>query len=214
MEKAKMLDQFEVITVDDSVESVIQRDSDGKRLRFNTDPDRFKQLASSEVAKLSQFGKLAYEIAQEEWRERKDEQRAKEEDILAIIEAGTDLGQATQRLFVENEQKGWVYRWIRPDMLRDYLSANKGYEVVKGGSERTLCNPTGSGPHVIGTKGSEELILVKRSEEREHAERRGKKRARQEELKSMPAQHRAAIERQGVRSIGDEDGREWEDRTE
>lgn len=208
-------DQLIEITVDDSVEKIIQLDTDGKRLRFNPSPDLFKQLASDEVSKLSEFGKFAYQIARDEWTELKDARRAEEEDLLANIEVGVSMGRASHRLRIEGQQQGMEYRWIRPDERNEWLAANRGWTIVKDGPERTLSNQKGRGPHVIGTKGSEELLLVKRSATAGNAERRAKKLKKRAEGRAMDAEYRAAIEREGVPSIGEDDGHglNWRDRT-
>ena len=210
--KAKKSDQLVEITVDDSVDKIVQLDTDGARLRFNAKPGLFRQLAADEVKKLSQFGQLAYQIARDEYNELLDEQRAEEEDLLEKITVGATMGRARQRLHIDGKQKGYVYRWIRPDEKNDFLSKNRGYAVVKDGPERTLSNDNGRGPHVVGTKGSEELILVKRPESFEAAERRVKKQKRQQQFKEMDRRYRAEVDAAGVPSIGDEAEGAWRDR--
>lgn len=212
--RSEKLDQLVTITVDDSVEKIVQLDSKGQRIRFDSDPDLFKQLAPDEIAKLSDFGRYAYQIARDEWKERKDTQRQEEEDILEAIQTGTSMGRARQRLHIDGKQEGMEYMWARPDMLGDLLSKNRGWQKVSGGPERTLGNPTGRGPHVIANAGSEDVVLLKRPVKLGAAARRAKKNERQRRLKSMDQEQRSAIEREGVPSIGDEDrGLRWHDRT-
>lgn len=207
-------DQFTAVTVDDSVEKIIQLDTEGRQLRFDTDPDRFKKLATDEIKRLSQFGQFAYRLAVAEWEERKDELASKEADILKAIEVGTTMGSATQRLRIDGKQPGSVYRWVRPDELHDFVNPGKGWVVLKGGSERTLGNKTGSGPHVITTQGSEELIAIKRSVALDTAERRARKHKKMADRKAREKGDRAQVEAHGVRSLGDDDRAEWHDMTE
>lgn len=209
------LDQLVEITVDDSMEKIVELDTAGRRMRFNPDPAKFKQLAAGDLAKLSEFGKFSYQIARDEWQELKDAERAEEEDLLSRIEVGASMGRATQRLEIRGKQKGIEYHWFRPDERNRVESPNVGWKPVVGGPERTLSNDTGKGPHVIGTKGSEELILFKRPESARLAERRAKKNLRRQEMKDADARYREEIERQGITAIGDEDGgnAHWRDRT-
>lgn len=215
MSNVNKLDQLVEITVDDSLEKIVDLDTQGKRLRFNPDPEVFKRLSPDEVLKLSEWARFAYQIARDEWQGLKDKLRAEEEDLLANIEVGASMGSATQRLHIDGKQQGMDYRWIRPDEKNVYMAPNKGWVIVKNGPERTLGNQTGRGPHVIGTKGSEELILVKRSAAATAAERRGKKQRRQRMMREKDQSFRDEIDSKGVPSIGDEDGRgvDWHDRT-
>lgn len=211
-QKSQKSDQMVVITVDDELEKIVELDSKGKRLRFDPDPDRFKQIEAKDLGKLSDFNKLAYQIAREEYQENLDELKSEEDDLLKRISTGVEMGRATQRLHIDGKQQGFVYTWIRPDQMADYTSANRGWQVVKNGPERTLSNQTGRGPHVIGTKGSEELIAVKRSAAADRAETRARKQKRQQQLHGELVRARQAVEEAGVESIGDEDGRAWRDR--
>jgi hypothetical protein len=211
--KVKKSDQLVEITVDDSFEKIVELDNAGKRLRFDPDPERFKQLAPDEVKKLSEITRYGYQIARDEWQDLKDAARAEEEDLLERITVGETMGRAKQRLHIDGKQQGYDYRWIRPDEKNEFLSPNRGWKVVKDGPERTLSNPDGRGPHVIGTKGSEELFLVKRSMKATAAERRARKAKRQAAFRNEDERQRAEIEAAGVPSIGDEDGRAWRDRT-
>jgi hypothetical protein len=211
----KKLDQLVEITVDDSLEKIVQLDTQGKRLRFNPDPDLFKRLAADELAKLSEWARFAYQIARDEWQDLKDKQKAEEADLLANIEVGVSMGRATQRLHIDGKQQGYEYHWIRPDERNEFLSPNRGWKVVQDGPERTLSNQTGRGPHVIGTKGSEELILVKRIAEARAAERRAKKHKRNQRLKDVDTRYEDEVKKTGVPLVKDEDddGRNWRDRT-
>jgi len=212
----KKLDQLVKITVDDSFEKIVELDSKGTMLRFDPDPDRFKQLAPDEVKKLSRFGQYAYHVARDENADLKDALKAEEQDILEKIVVGQSMGRAKQRLAIQNKQPETVYRWIRPDERNEFLSKNRGFKVVDGGPERTLGNETGHGPHVIGTRGSEELILVKRPQSFERAERRAKKNKRQAMLREQDEQALAEIEARGIPGVaGDvlEKGT-WRDRVE
>lgn len=215
VEEKKKLDQLVEITVDDSLEKIVQLDQQGRRLRFNPDPDLFKRLAGDEVAKLSEWARFAYQIARDEWQELRDKQKAEEADLLANIEVGVSMGRATQRLHVDGKQQGYDYKWIRPDERNEFLSPNRGWKVVQNGPERTLSNSTGRGPHVIGTKGSEELILVKRIAEAGAAERRAKKHKRNQRMKDVDKRYRQEIKESGMPVIDDEDGANlaWRDRT-
>lgn len=209
----KKLDQLVEITVDDTLEKIVELDTKGKRLRFNPDPGKFKKLTAAEIAKLSEWGRFSYQIARDEWQDAQDALRAEEEDLLANIEVGASMGRATQRLHIEGKVEGMEYHWFRPDERNRVMAPNVGWVVVANGPERTLSNQTGKGPHVIGTKGSEELILFKRPASARVAERRAKKLRRKQEMKEVDAGYRAEIERQGIPSIGDEDGANWRDRT-
>ena len=211
--RTKKSDQLVEITVDDSLEKIVELDSAGRRLRFNPDPDLFKRLAPDELKKLSEWARFAYDIARDEWSNLKDAQRAEEENLLANIEVGVDMGRATQRLDVKGKQEGYEYHWIRPDEKAEFEAPNRGWKLVQGGPERTLSNPKGRGPHVIGKQGSAELLLMKRPAAARAAERRAKKRQRQQEA-GQGDEFRSAIEAAGLPSIGDEDGRglHWRDR--
>lgn len=209
------LDQLIEITVDDSLEKIVELDTAGKRLRFNPDPAKFKQLAAGDLAKLSEFGRFSYQIARDEWQDLKDAERADEEDLLSRIEVGVAMGRASQRLEIRGKQAGMEYHWFRPDERNTVEAPNVGWKAVIGGTERTLSNETGKGPHVIGTKGSEELILYKRPASARAAERRAKKVRRQQMSKEKDAGYRSEIEKQGIPAIGDEAGdpARWRDRT-
>lgn len=210
---ARKSDQLTVITVDDDVEKIIQLDAKGERFRFATEPGRFKELASGEVAKLSEFAKLSYKIARDEAGDKRDRVRMEEEDLLSRITVGVGMGSATQRLRIQGRVETMDYRWIRPDEQEVFMAPNKGWTVVKDGPERTLQNQTGEGPHVIGTKGSEELILVKRPLRASQAEDKARRLRAQQEKRQENEEYRAAIEATGLRSIGDDDQRGWVDRT-
>lgn len=198
---ANKLDQFVDVSIDVSSEDVLQWDADGKRLRFKTGIDEFKKLEPLEVRKLSEFGKLSYSLALKEYEENLDLVKAEEEELLSRIQVGVSMGSASQRLQVNGKQNGMAYAWIRPDMVDEYLAPNKGWSIVKGGSERTLGNRTGHGPHVIGTKGSEELLLVRRSAAADRAESKAKRLRRQRELGHDPAKD--AIEDLGIKAVSE-----------
>lgn len=218
MAGTKKLDQFTTVTVDDSFEKIVELDTKKQKLRFDPSPDKFKALSAEEVKQLSAFSKFAYEVARDEYQDLKDAERAEEEDLLETIRVGATMGRARQRLHIDGQQKGTVYRWIRPDEQRDFLAPNRGWKIVKDGPERTLQNQTGRGPHIIGTKGSEELILVKRSEAAHMAEKTAKKEKKRADRQSLDDKYREEIERRGAKSFGgeeidggDDEGREWRD---
>lgn len=208
------LDQFVKVTVDDDVEKIIQLDKEGKRLRFITEPGQFKELKSIQLNKLSEFNKLAYQLAKVDVEENEDSQRAEEDDLLARLGFASNKGQAKSRLFVEGKQAGMVYYWCRPDMLGKFVNPVEKWAIVQGGVERTLGNPEGKEPHVIGTKGSEELILLKRTaswdRQRKEAEKGEKHRAQD----GRDDRYKAAIEQQGMPAIDDDTGKRltWRDR--
>lgn len=218
MAATKKLDQFTVVTVDDSFEKIVELDQAKKSIRFSAKPGEFKELTTGEVKQLSEMTKFAYNVARDEWRDLADAERAEEEHLLELIRVGETMGRATQRLNIDGQQKGMVYRWIRPDEQRDYLAPNRGWKIVKDGPERTLQNQTGRGPHVIGTKGSEELILVKRSEAAHRAEKEARKEKKRAARVQLDDKYREQIDRRGLKSFGgeesdrgDDEGREWSD---
>lgn len=211
---ADKLDQFVKITVDDGVEKIIQLDTQGKRLRFAAEPGQFKELKTSEVNKLSEFNKLAYQLARVDYEENQDDQRAEEDDLLARLGFGSNKGQAKSRLFVEGKQAGMVYYWCRPDTLGKFVNPVEKWVIVQKGPERTLGNPEGDEPHVIGTKGSEELILVKRSAAWDRTRKAAEKGEIHEAQESLDDKYKAVIERQGTPAIDDDTGKRltWKDR--
>lgn len=213
------LDQFTVVTVDDTFEKIVELDTQKKRLRFDPTPGRFHKLSSEEVSKLSAMSKFAYDVARDENRDLQDAQRAEEEDLLELVRVGATMGRATHRLHIDGQQKGQVYRWIRPDEQNEFLARNRGWVIVKDGPERTLQNETGRGAHIIGTKGSEELILVKRSEAVHKAEKQALKERKLSARRLADERYKEDIERAGVKAFGgegsddgDEDDRRWRDR--
>lgn len=220
MAASKKLDQFVTVTVDDTIEKIVELDSKEQRIRFDPNPGKFKELTPGEVNKLSALTKFAYEVARDEHRDLGDAERAEEEQLLELVRVGETMGRASHRLHIDGRQRGMVYHWIRPDEQRDFLAPNRGWKIVKDGPERTLSNQTGRGPHVIGTRGSEELILVKRSEAVHTAEKEARNARKQSARQSMDDKFREQIARRGLEAFGGEDvddgkeddGREWRDR--
>lgn len=201
-----MAKEFVKITSTDDIEKVLEAEKAGNRVRF--DVEDFPEFEKVDVAKMSTNTKLAYQIAQEEVAEKQKESDNEDEfEMLSRIIGSVQSGEASARLEVSHKQRGMAYKYLRPDLVPRYTAPTKGWKIVKDGPERTLANPSGKGPHVIGDKGSPELILVSRPEELNKVEGETRKKRRAEERASVDNRYKSRVESETGHAAIDEDFR-------
>ena len=194
--------KFEVATVATTIDKLLEWDKQpGTRIRFKVDGHEFLKLNASELKQLSSETRLAYDIAREERAATEQTNRTDEDNLLASIKAGYESGSATKRLEIRNQQKGFVYKWLTPDMVDEYMA--KGYQIVKDGPETTMANPEGKGPHVISREGRNELVAVMRSVKLEQASRDAKRKRGAELRAQVDSGHEALVERDGFNAVND-----------
>lgn len=211
--------KFETVTVATPMTQLVEWDRDKDvKVRFDPKPLQFRKLSDEELQKLSVQAREAYAIAREENTELAREDADREADIVANIQAGYESGHAGKRLEIrmadtgeivkpgkpvsKGQRAGYLYQWIRPDMVDDYRDT-KGYHVVKDGPERTMANPTGKGPHVISRNGKAELALVMRTVKLDKVARDAKRKRNSEYREAVDQSGIAAVERSGFQGFGD-----------
>lgn len=198
--------KFDVVTTDFTYEDLLKLDQEtrrdrNRRIRFSASPSEFLELDEAQVGKLSGETQMAYQIAREEHKDLLAEHEAPDEaEARAHIKAGYQSGRATKRLEIRNQRPGFVYQWIRPDMVDEFVDV-RGYQIVKDGPERTMANPTGVGPHVITKEGKSELTAVMRPVEVDTMARNEKKNRNRRIRESADGAGAAAVERDGFHSI-------------
>lgn len=199
-----MASNFQLVTVDVPFGEIVKWDQDKtRRVRFSDEPGEFRELQENEKKQLSRETLLAYEIAEAAHAEKATSSDRSEDEWIERVIQNVQSGGARNRLKINGKDPDVEYRWLRPDTVGRYQN-EKGYVVVGSGSERTLANSTGKGPHVIGDRGSEELILVKRSKRVAAAERREKKKKAAERRRSIEQEGRGSVEKHGFQSFGDD----------
>lgn len=201
-----MAKEFVKVGSQDDIEKVLEAEKNGNRVRF--DVEDFPEFEKVDVAKMSANTKLAYQIAQEEVAEKQKESDNEDEfEMLSRIIGSVQSGEASARLDISHKREGMVYKYLRPDLVPRYTAATKGWKIVKDGPERTLANPSGKGPHVIGDKGSPELILVSRPDELSKIEGEARKKRRAEERASVDNRYKSRVESETGHAAIDEDFR-------
>jgi hypothetical protein len=203
MEKSSQKSQLFLFRKDDPFADLLRYDQEKKRIRFDATLEGFHELTDEQREKLSPMTRYGYDIALEEFNEMKNRDVESEEDeeaLMKIIGATKD-GSATLRMDIVNKREGFEYKWIRPDMRARYMGAPKFYKIVQNGPEETLANPTGKGPHIMGDKGSEELILVCRPTTLAAAERRVKKEKARELREGVDHAYDDALTGEGIQVL-------------
>lgn len=203
-ETAQKSVKFEVVSLATPFPDVVRYDRDRSvRVRFDANPGSFIELTPGQLNQLGQESQLAYSIARDEHTARVEESGEESvEDVIARIKTGYEGGNAAKRVEIRNERAGFKYRWIRPDMVDEYL-ADKGYTIVQNGPERTMANPSGKGPHIIARDGATELTLVMRSVQLERVDRDAKRAASKKLRDETDQGHEAAMQRDGFTPVTD-----------
>jgi hypothetical protein len=198
--------KFEVVTVATSFDDLLELDKKIKqdpntRIRFSASPSEFLKLTEGQIGRLSGDTQMAYSIAREEHKDLTDSSLNEEEQsALEMIKSGYQSGRAKKRLEIRNKRKGFVYQWIRPDMVDEFVEV-RGYRIVKDGPERTMANPNGRGPHVITKEGKAELTAVMRPVEVDRVAKAEKKRRNMQARRDADMAGAAAVERDGFHSV-------------
>lgn len=198
--------KFDVVTVATTFDDLVELDREvrkdrNRRLRFSAKPSEFLKLDDDQLGRLSQDTQMAYTIAREEYQELYEAGAdPTTQEALEHIKAGYQSGRAKKRLEIRNQRKGFVYQWVRPDMVDEFIDV-RGYRIVKDGPERTMANPSGVGPHVITKEGKAELTAVMRPVDLDKAARAEKKRKNSEIRRQVDEAGQAAVERDGFHSV-------------
>ena len=204
-EKTRMSVKFEVVTLADPIDKLVEYDRNRSvKVRFDPKPGSFLELDQAQLNRLGSETQMAYSIARDENFElsKETDVSAKETEVLARIKKGADVSSATKRLEIRHKLNGFVYRWIRPDMVDEWLDM-RGYVVVQDGPERTMANSTGEGPHVISRDGKPELTLVRRSIELADAAKIAQKERRKRLKMELEDKGKAGIEQAGFKLVDD-----------
>lgn len=198
----------ERITVENTFEDVVKLDREKKLIRFADEVNLFLEITPGQLNQLSERTQTSWRLAKEAYEERKASQE--EPNIAEWIErvtVGVNRGQARTRLRIDNKQKGWAYKWQNP---RDaWVKENQfGWQRVVGGPERTLANASGVGPHVIGDKGEEELVLMRRPLAVHEAWEKAQTEKHNRRAGDLREHYQEEIERKGYRAFDPDNEKE------
>lgn len=144
------------VSVDTSIEDIVEWDEKGGALAFADTSEEFLYLEDEVVQGLGHENKGRYFIALGQYmHEQKQKDKPKPIDGFRV---DPRLASATARLEPENRDPRFHYCWKRPDQLRQ--AVQQGYEVVNDQSISTLGHK-GSSTHTVSAYGDDELVLMK-----------------------------------------------------
>ncbi len=185
-----------VVTLDNSFETIIEWDKNGDTVLFDT--KSFKRLSDAEVVQLTKRTAERYHLSRELFEA---EQEAAALGVRELPEFSTELGSATERLRIANQDPSMKYKHVRTDKVEQRLA--EGWVFVKDGPERTL-NKTAGGLHTIGSKGNEELVLMKMPKSRWELLQKAKHERQRRMEEAADNEGKEALEEAGIPAFGNE----------
>lgn len=201
-----------MITLDTSMEKVIDWDRNGDRLVFDTTPGRFKALSAEELDQLSSWTKNLYHVMK---GQADSEQRAAEAPSTPGLEISGRFISPGQKLAVNYPEpflKEWHPAWLRCDEHRGNIG--KGYTTVTDEDVETATPNVGGGTtKLVGDSVYKEYELMKlplKEYERRRDETAAISTQRVKSVeKSAIDQMRRAGGKEFVPPEGGTDGRNW-----
>lgn len=158
-------DQKFQVSLDNSVEEVLEWDKEGAILLFRYERDKFH--TGLDPSKLSAENKRRYFVAREMYDENPDGDIANSQELSDLE---FDFAQISARdKMAKPKSNDWAYAFRTPDMIQEAQA--KGWQVVTG--EKNQLNRAGSGvTHLLGKNGKTEQVLMKMKRERAEALKR------------------------------------------
>jgi hypothetical protein len=153
----------ETITVDKSVESVIQSDKEGVVLLFDSAPGKFLKLPDDVIRGLSERNKSSYFAALGAFTFEEQQKGLEPTKGFNINPYKAEAGARLEVKYPDGWLKKWHPCWKRTDELQ--ACQTQGYVFVRGNGEDagvvSYAFDESRGLHVVGIKGHEELYLMK-----------------------------------------------------
>jgi hypothetical protein len=194
------------VDIDTPFDKVIEFDAKGAMITFEDKPGRFKRLTDAEQDKLRKMTLSAY-LVSERYHERALD-RANNPEGIPVLKEVQQAARATDRLYVGNKDPGMYYSWKRPDEIKKSV-AYEGWVPATDPALDVFRKPVGGVP-VTGSKGDDELILMKQPLDLHEAKLR---RGFEESEKRRGSFQRGTAHREGLFEEGDPKldpkGRKW-----
>ena len=146
-----------IISVDTSISDMLQYDSDGCLLAFDTSPEGFKKLSDEVIKELSFDNKMRYRYAQDFHKKEAGEDKEEWKDRIVVTE---EYSSPIERTQVKNADPDSSYYLATPNKIGKHQK--RGFRLL-GDSEPESIGL--SGKKTIGTLGNEELVLMKTTKE-------------------------------------------------
>jgi len=185
-----------LVGIDTSIRDVLQYDSEGCDLLFESDVGRFKELSDDVIKELSSINRERYRLSRSYYLGELKRQEAPATEGLEIVGR---LASATARLHIENPKPGMRYSWQTPHTMR--ARAYEGYQVTKDPDLETFAGVGEGGTHKVSALGETELILMETSQENFDA--------RQRAISKKSQQRNASYMERAIQDIRSSGGREY-----
>lgn len=206
VEKVERIETSLEVDVDTPWEKVIEFDAKGAVVTFDDKPGRFKRLTDAERDKLRKMTLSAYLVSEHYHKQALE--RANNPEGIPILGEVRQSARATDRLYVGNKDPGMYYSWKRPDEIKKAV-AYEGWVPANDPTLDVFRKPVGGVP-VTGSKGDDELILMKQPLDLHEAKLR---RGFEESEKRRGTFQRKTAHQEGLFEEGDpkldQKGRKW-----
>ncbi len=193
-------DQIKEISLDNSVEDVLQWNEEGFRLRF--DYRRMLILPDEAVSELYKENRTDYKFAHDLWKEverQKKEGSRKDPNDPRIEVLG---GSASGRVRIEGKQEGMHYSAQRAEDVFSLM--RQGYQVCDSSDPATFGDGTAGGVKCTHARnGDKELVLVKIPKERYEAHLKAVGEASRKRCRATRDPLKSEGKRQGIKTQDD-----------
>lgn len=174
------------ISVDNTIEDVVQSENEGASIYFESDLGKFMELPEEVVTSLSKGNQARYFTSYYLWRKALEMEKA---PATPGIQIDGRYARASARLEVGGRKPGMHYAWIDPPTGR-VKERYEGYEFASDENLQTVDKSASGIPVIHGRDGREELVLMVTSEEnfeksQRPAREKSKSRAAGEEDRAM-----------------------------
>lgn len=189
-------------SVDTTIEDVVKWDTEGRKLFFEDDEDKFLELTTEVVRDLSRANRMRYDLA------KRIARGDAVVDTMTTAIQGFDSGDyavrpgsASANLAVLGKKEGMDYYWERRDNVNKRRS--EGWQVDTDEDVRTIHKESCS-HKTVGGENNPEMILVSRPKSISLQEKAKKKQLRDALVGKATNSFRDGVERLGAKVIVDE----------
>jgi hypothetical protein len=191
-EKVKTSDtpKYSNISIDTKIKDVIDLDSKGYLLNFESEPDKFKKLPEEVVKELSGMNRDRYRTSYECYKGEIDTRDHPEKYKTPGVEITSRYASATARLEIEGEKPGMRYCWATDADVR--RNSRMGYKICHDPDVETF-HKDPDGVHRVADERGTELVLMEAPETvwKEHRKR----------VRDLSNRRKGAVENTAERNI-------------
>lgn len=189
-EKTSETPKYYNISIDSKIKEIIDLDSEGYLLSFESDPQRFKKLPDEVVNELSRMNRDRYRTSFECYKGEVDQKDNPENFKTPGLDITSRYASATARLEVEGKRPGVRYCWASGDDVRK--RSRMGYKVCNDPNIKTFHGDP-DGVHRVADERGTELVLMEAPQSvwKEH----------RKHVREKSARRRGAVEATGERDV-------------